>query len=39
MEKFLQFYLDVEDYATRRASELAGNDVMKSGEFYRDDTE
>ena len=39
MEKFLHFYLDVENYATRRASELLEMDVIKSGEFYRDDTE
>ncbi|MBI9079122.1 MAG: LysR family transcriptional regulator [Pseudodesulfovibrio sp.] len=39
MEKFLHFYLDVENYATTRASELLDLDVKKSGEFYRDDTE
>jgi molybdate transport system regulatory protein len=39
MEKFLNFYLDVEDYATKRASELLEMDVSKSGEFYRDDTQ
>jgi molybdate transport system regulatory protein len=39
MEKFLHFYLDVESYATTRASELLDLDVKKSGEFYRDDTE
>jgi molybdate transport system regulatory protein len=39
MEKFLHFYLDVEEYATRRASELLEMDVKKSGEFYRDDME
>ena len=39
MEKFLHFYLDVEEYATKRASELLEMDVKKSGEFYRDDTE
>jgi len=39
MENFLHFYLDVEDYATKRASELLGMDVRKSGEFYRDDTQ
>ena len=38
MEKFLHFYLDVEDYATQRAAELLEMDVKKSGEFYRDDT-
>lgn len=39
MEKFLQFYLDVENYATERAPELLDLKVEKSGEFYRDDTE
>ncbi|NDV20024.1 LysR family transcriptional regulator [Pseudodesulfovibrio sp. JC047] len=39
MEKFLSFYLDVEDYATKRAGELLQMDVKKSGEFYRDDTQ
>ncbi|QJB57984.1 LysR family transcriptional regulator [Pseudodesulfovibrio sp. zrk46] len=39
MEKFLQFYVDVEDYATKRASEVLEMDTVKSGEFYRDDTE
>ncbi|MDC0335415.1 LysR family transcriptional regulator [Pseudodesulfovibrio sp.] len=39
MDKFLQFYIDVEDYATNRASEVLGMEVEKSGEFYRDDTE
>lgn len=39
MEEFLQFYLDVEEYATKRAGELLGLDVKKSGEFYRDDTQ
>lgn len=39
MEKFLHFYLDVEEYATKRASELLEMDVKKSGEFYRDDME
>ncbi|WP_319585070.1 LysR family transcriptional regulator [uncultured Pseudodesulfovibrio sp.] len=39
MERFLHFYLDVEEYATKRASELLEMDVKKSGEFYRDDTE
>lgn len=38
-DKFLHFYLDVEDYATARASELLEMDVKKSGEFYRDDTQ
>ncbi len=37
MEKFLQFYLDVEEYATKRAEEVLDMDVVKSGEFYRDD--
>lgn len=39
MEKFLHFYLDVEEYATAKASELLDLDVKKSGEFYRNDTE
>jgi len=39
MEQFLHFYLDVEEYATKRASELLEMDVKKSGEFYRDDME
>lgn len=39
MEEFLQFYLDVEDYAAKRAGELLGMNVRKSGEFYRDDTQ
>ncbi|MGE4421268.1 MAG: winged helix-turn-helix domain-containing protein [Pseudodesulfovibrio sp.] len=39
MERFLHFYLDVEEYATKRASELLEMDVKKSGEFYRDDME
>lgn len=39
MEKFLHFYLDVEEYATKRASEVLQMDVTKSGEFYRDDTQ
>ncbi|WP_207259635.1 LysR family transcriptional regulator [Desulfovibrio sp. Huiquan2017] len=39
MEQFLHFYLDVEEYATKRASELLELDVKKSGEFYRDDME
>ncbi|WP_041720068.1 winged helix-turn-helix domain-containing protein [Pseudodesulfovibrio piezophilus] len=39
MEKFLHFYLDVENYAMRKASEVLEMDVQKSGEFYRDDTE
>ncbi len=38
MEKFLHFYLDVEAYATQRASEVLNMDIKKSGEFYRDDT-
>lgn len=37
MEKFLHFYLDVEEYATKRAGEVLGMDVTKAGEFYRDD--
>ncbi|MBG0790092.1 MAG: LysR family transcriptional regulator [Desulfovibrionaceae bacterium] len=39
MENFLHFYLDVEEYATKRAGEMLGMDVHKSGEFYRDDTQ
>lgn len=39
MEKFLHFYLDVEEYATKRASEVLEMNVVKSGEFYREDTE
>lgn len=39
MDKFLSFYLDVEDYATRRATEVLKMDVVKAGEFYRDDTD
>lgn len=39
LEKFLQFYLDVEEYATTRAPELLDLKVKKAGEFYRDDTE
>lgn len=39
MEQFLEFYLDVEDYATKRASEILNVKVEKSGEFYRDDTQ
>ncbi|MEZ7197002.1 winged helix-turn-helix domain-containing protein [Pseudodesulfovibrio karagichevae] len=39
MERFLHFYLDVEEYATKRASELLEMEVKKSGEFYRDDME
>ncbi len=39
MDKFLSFYLDVEEYATKRASEVLDMDVKKSGEFYRDDTQ
>ncbi len=39
MENFLQFYLDVEDYATQRAAKVLGMETKKSGEFYRDDTE
>ena len=38
-DKFLHFYLDVEDYAARKASEVLGMDVDNSREFYRDDTE
>lgn len=38
MEKFLLFYLDIEEYATKRAAEMIDLDVKKSGEFYRDDT-
>ena len=38
MEKFLDFYLDVEDYATKRATKLLEMNISKSGEFYRDDT-
>lgn len=37
MEQFLQFYLDVENYAVERAESLLGKTVGKSGEFYRDD--
>ncbi len=37
MEKFLNFYLDVEEYATAKASELLEMNVKKSGEFYRND--
>ena len=39
MDRFLTFYLDVEDYATKRAAEILDVPVVKSGEFYRDDTE
>lgn len=39
MEQFLHFYLDVEDYAAKRAESLLGRKVGKSGEFYRDDTQ
>lgn len=39
MDKFLRFYLDVEEYAAQRAPELLDIKVNKSGEFYRDDTE
>jgi len=39
MDRFLSFYLDVEEYATKRACELLEMDVKKSGEFYRDDTQ
>lgn len=39
MEKFLHFYLDVEEYAANKASEVLGMDMSKSDEFYRDDTE
>ncbi len=39
MDRFLHFYLDVENYAAQRASEVLGMDVEKAGEFYRDDTE
>ncbi len=39
MEKFLHFYLDVEQYAAKKAEEVLKMDVEKSGEFYRDDTE
>lgn len=39
MNDFLDFYLDVEDYATRRASAMLGIPVQKAGEFYREDTE
>ena len=38
MDRFLAFYLDVENYAARRASEILDVPVVKSGEFYRDDT-
>jgi len=39
MEKFLHFYLDVEEYATNKAAEMLDMNMEKSGEFYRDDTE
>lgn len=39
MEKFLAFYLDVEEYATQQAAQLLDMEVEKSGEFYRDDKE
>lgn len=39
MEKFLEFYLDVEEYATRKATEVLEIPTEKSGEFYREDTE
>ena len=39
MGKFLAFYLDVENYAAKQASEMLGFKVTKAGEFYRDDTE
>lgn len=39
MEKFLHFYLDVEQYAAQKAEELLEIEVNKSGEFYRDDME
>ncbi len=38
MERFLHFYLDIEDYAARRAEEMLEMEVKKSGEFYREDT-
>ncbi len=38
MERFLHFYLDIEDYAARRAEEMLEMNVKKSGEFYREDT-
>ncbi|QGY40970.1 LysR family transcriptional regulator [Pseudodesulfovibrio cashew] len=39
MEKFLEFYLDVENYAIEKASDILEMQVGKSGEFYRDDKE
>jgi len=39
MEKFLHFYLDIEQYAAQKAEELLDIEVNKSGEFYRDDME
>lgn len=39
MDKFLHFYLDVEDYAARKAAEVLQMEVVKAGEFYRDDTQ
>ena len=39
MDKFLEFYLDVEEYATAKAAAMLNMDVKKAGEFYKDDTE
>jgi len=39
MDKFLYFYLDVEQYALERARETLGMEVEKCSEFYVDDME
>jgi molybdate transport system regulatory protein len=39
MDKFLYFYLDVEQYALERARDILNMDVVKCSEFYVDDME
>ncbi|KAB1443622.1 winged helix-turn-helix domain-containing protein [Pseudodesulfovibrio senegalensis] len=39
MDKFLYFYLDIEQYALERARDILNMDVVKCSEFYVDDME
>jgi molybdate transport system regulatory protein len=39
MERYLAFYMDVESYARRRASEILQRDIRPSQEFGLNDTE
>lgn len=39
MERFMEFYVDVEEYARKRASEILEKDIQPSHEFGLSDTE